>query len=91
MFEHLGEALDKSKGTWKLELVHLVQTHLASPRKEFQSYFSELNKLEAKLMRNPFIVNVLLLPDNMQAECIELVNDSGAKDAFETLSLTKFW
>ena len=80
--------LIKSKGTGQLELLHLVQTRLASLRKELQSYFPDLSELEVKLIRNPFIVH--LLPHNMQKECIELVNKSGAKDAFEILSLMKF-
>lgn len=50
-----------------------------------------MSELESKLIRNPFIVNVHLHPDSMQEEFLELVNDSVAKDAFETLSLTKFW
>ncbi|XP_068227396.1 zinc finger BED domain-containing protein 5-like [Palaemon carinicauda] len=90
MFEHLGEALDKSQNTGKQDVMQLVQSHLASLRMELQSYFPELSELESKLIRNPFIVNVHLLPDNMQEEFLELVNDSVAKDAFETLSLTKF-
>ena len=56
-----------------------------------KSYFPELSELESKLIRNPFIVNVHLLPDNMQEEFLELLSDSIAKDLFETLSLTKFW
>ena len=36
-------------------------------------------------------MNVHLLPDNMQEEFLELVKNSVAKDAFETLYLTKFW
>ncbi|XP_068243921.1 zinc finger BED domain-containing protein 5-like [Palaemon carinicauda] len=91
MFEHLGETLDKSQNTGKQDVMQLVQSHLASLRMELQSYFPELSELESKLIRNPFIVNVHLLPDNMQEEFLELVNDSVAKDAFETLSLTKFW
>ncbi|XP_045130675.1 zinc finger BED domain-containing protein 5-like [Portunus trituberculatus] len=91
MFEHLSEALDKSENTGELDAVQLVQSHLASLRMELQSYFPELSEMESKLIRNPFIVNVHLLPDNMQEEFLELVNDSVAKDAFETLSLTKFW
>ncbi|XP_068243872.1 zinc finger BED domain-containing protein 5-like [Palaemon carinicauda] len=83
MFEHLGEALGKSQNTGKQDVMQLVQSHLASLRMELQSYFPELSELESKLIRNPFIVNVHLLPDNMQEEFLELVNDSVAKDAFE--------
>ena len=40
---------------------------------ELQSYFPELSELESKLIRNPSIVNVHLLPDNMKEEFLELV------------------
>ena len=72
-------------------MTQLVQAHLVSLRMELQSYFPELSKVESKLIRNPFIVNVQSLPDSIQEEFLELVNDSVAKDAFETLTLTKFW
>ena len=36
-------------------------------------------------------MNVQSLPDSIQEEFLELVNDSVAKDAFEMLTLTKFW
>ena len=91
MFENLDEALGKNKNAGNVDVMQLVQAHLASLRMELQSYFPELSELESKLIRNPFIVNVHLLPDNMQEEFLELVNDSAAKDAFETLTLTKFW
>ncbi|XP_064103426.1 protein FAM200B-like [Macrobrachium nipponense] len=91
MFDHLGEALDKNKNTGNLDGVQLVQPHLASLRMELQSYFPELSELESKLIRNPFIVNMHLLPHKMQEEFLVLVNDSVAKVAFETLTLTKFW
>ena len=68
-----------------------MQAHLASLRKELQSYFPELSEIESKLIRNPFVVNVESLPDSIQEEFLDLANDSLAKDAFETLALTKFW
>ena len=58
---------------------------------ELQTYFPELSKVESKLTRNPFIINVQSLPDSIEKEFLELVNDSVAKDAFETLTLTNFW
>ena len=58
---------------------------------ELQSYFPQLSEVESKLIRNPFIVNVQSLPDSIQKKFLELVNHSVAKDAFETLTLTKFW
>ncbi|XP_064097727.1 zinc finger BED domain-containing protein 5-like [Macrobrachium nipponense] len=91
MFERLGVALAKSKNTGNLDVVQLLQATLAPLRIELHSYFPELSEVESKLIRNPFTVNVHLLPDNLQEEFLELVNDSAAKDSFETLTLTKFW
>ena len=93
MFENLDEALNKTKTkiSGNLEVAQLVQAHLASLRKELQSYFPELSEIESKLIQNPFVVNVQSLPDSIQEEFLDLVNDSFAKGAFETLILTKFW
>ena len=68
-----------------------MQAHLASLRMELQSYFPELSKIELKLIRKPFVVNVQSLPDSIQEAFLDLVNDSFAKDALKTLTLTKFW
>ena len=93
MFENLDEALNKTKTkiTGNLEMAQLVQAHLASLQNELQSYFPELSEIESKLIRNPFVVNVQSLPDSIQKKSLDLVNDSCAKDASETLTLTKFW
>ena len=91
MFENLDETLNKSKITENLYVTQLVQPHLVSLRMELQSYLPEMTEVESKLIRNPFIVNAQSLPDSIQEEFLELVNDSVAKDAFETLTLTKFW
>ena len=93
MFENLDETLNKNKITENLYVTQLVQAHLVSLRMELQSYFPKLNEVESKSIRNPFIVNVQSLPDRIQEEFLELflVNDSVAKNAFETLTLTKFW
>ena len=72
-------------------MAQLVQAHLAFLRKELQTYFPKLSEIESKLIRNPFVVNVQSLPDSIQEEFLDLVNDSFGKDAFETLTLTKFW
>ena len=83
--------LIKTKISGNLEVTQLVQAHLASLRNELQSYFPDLSEIESKLIRNPFVVNVQSLPDSIQKEFLDSVNDSFAKDAFETLTLTKFW
>ena len=92
MFENLDEALNKTKTkiSGNLEVTQLVQAHLASLRSELQSYFPELREIESKLIRNPFVVNMQSLPDSIQKEFLDLVNNSFAKDAFEMLTLTKF-
>ena len=91
MYENLDETLNKNKITENLYVTQLVQAHLVSLRMKLRSYFSELSEVESKLIRNPFVVNVQSLPDSIQEEFLELMNDSVAKDAFETLTLTKFW
>ena len=93
MFENLDEVLNKTKTkiSGNLEITQLVQVHRASLRKDLQSYYPELSEIESKLIRNPFVVNTQSLPDSIQKEFLDLVNDSFAKDAFETLALTKFW
>ena len=50
MFENLDEAFNKTKTKiiGNLEVAQLVQAHLASLRKELQSYFCELNQIESK-------------------------------------------
>ena len=57
MFENLNEELNKTKIkiTGNLEMAQLVQAHLASLRKELQSYFPELSEIESKLIQNPFL------------------------------------
>ena len=91
MFENLDEALNKNKITENLYVTKLVYANIVSLQMELQSYFPELSEVESKLIRNPFIVNVQSLPDSIQEEFLESVNDSVAKDVFETLTLTKFW
>jgi hypothetical protein len=70
---------------------HLVIMHLSSLRNEILSYFPDLSELDAKLIRNPFMVEVRSLPEALQEQFIDLVNDSTAQDAFERLPLVKFW
>ena len=75
MFENLDETLNKNKITENLYVTQLVQAHLVSLRMELQSYFPELSEVELTLTRNPFTVKVQSLPDSIQEEFLELVND----------------
>ena len=88
---NLDDTLNKNKITENLFVTQLVQAHLVSLQMKLQSYFPKLSEVESELIRNPFIVNVQSLPDSIQEEFLELVNDSVKKDAFETFTLTKFW
>ena len=91
MFKNLKETINKNKITENLYVTQLVQAHLVFLQMEVQSYFPELSEVELELIRNPFIVSVQSLSDSIQEEFLELVNDSVAKGAFETLTLSKFW
>ena len=84
--------LQRQLGVKKLdaENIRLVKAHLSCLREEFQSYFPDLSEMNVTLIRNPFIVEVRSLPGVVQEEFVEFVNDSTAKDAFETLPLIKF-
>ena len=75
----------------KKDIMELVQSHLSCLKEEFKLYFPDLSELDLKLFRNPFIVDVRLIPNNVQEECIEFLNDSTVRNAFETLPLMKFW
>ena len=89
IFENLTTAVGSEK--LDAENIRLVKAHLSCLREEFQSYFPDLSEMNVTLIRNPFIVEVRSIPDEVQEEFVEFVNDSTAKDAFETLPLIKFW
>ena len=43
------------------------------------------------MTRNPFVVDVLQLPEEVQGEFLEMKADSTMKDDFHLLTLEKFW
>ena len=43
------------------------------------------------MTRNPFVVDVLQLPEKVQDEFLEMKDDSTMKDDFHLLTLEKFW
>ncbi|KAI6659533.1 Protein ZBED8-like [Oopsacas minuta] len=89
-FESLSATLGE-EGTTDQSIGALVKAHLSAMRNEFQTYFPDLSDLDMKMIRNPFRCDVSSIPDRVQEEFVELVNDSIARDQFETLALTKFW
>ena len=68
-----------------------IMSHLSSLRNQFQKYFPDLSDLDLKLARYPFTVDVKTHPDSLEEQFIDFINDSTARDAFETLPLTTFW
>ena len=58
---------------------------------ELDKYFPDITDLDCQLIRNPLKVDPTFLPDELQEEFIDFVNDSTAKDSFDSLSLTRFW
>ena len=56
--------------------MELVQAHIPCLKEEFSLYYPDLSELDHKLIRNPFIVDVRLIPNNVQEEFIEFLNDS---------------
>ena len=71
VFENLTTVLEGEK--IKKVIMGVVQAHLSCLKEEFRSYFPDLSELDLKLIRNRFIVDVTLLPDDVQEEFIELV------------------
>ena len=70
---------------------NLVQNLLQSLRDLLGNYFPDLNDFNYKLIRNLSAVDSRLLPHSLQDDLVELLNDSTAKNIFESSSLQKFW
>ncbi|XP_076038386.1 zinc finger BED domain-containing protein 5-like [Oratosquilla oratoria] len=69
----------------------LWQEKVTAGRQELENDFPDITDLDCQLIRNPLEVDPTSLPDELQQEFIEFVNDSTAKDSFDSLSLTRFW
>ena len=89
MFDSLSAELSSDES--ELNLKELVMEHLTAMAQEMQQYFPDLDKLDVKLVRNPFRLKVIDIESDLQEELIDLINDSGAKDKFNDNSLTMFW
>uniref|UniRef100_A0A8D8Z4H1 Uncharacterized protein n=2 Tax=Cacopsylla melanoneura TaxID=428564 RepID=A0A8D8Z4H1_9HEMI len=72
-----------------------VVSHLESLTQELTRYFPEYSTDETdpirRMIRNPFIVDVMTVPDDIQEELIELQNDTSCKDNFTGGNLEVFW
>ena len=89
MFDDFSQALEGNDDV-RDHMSSLVKAHLSALRSEFLSYFPDMEKLNAKWMRNPFNVDPANIPEKLQ-EFVDLVNDSWARDAYESHSLVQFW
>ena len=70
-----------------------IETHLQTLEIEFHRYYQDINSESPiwHMTRNPFVVDVLQLPEEVQEEFLEMKADSTMKDDFHLLTLEKFW
>ncbi|CAM5091665.1 unnamed protein product [Eretmochelys imbricata] len=71
-----------------------MKQHLESLQKDLPKYFPDPDGT-FEWIRNPFIINVQTLPNNLSAseeqQLLELASDSFLKTKFEQNTLTSFW
>ena len=68
------------------ELQHEIKEHLIILQEEFKRYFHETDineNVQLTLARNPFRCTVDELPDDIQEEFLELINNTAAKEEFQ--------
>lgn len=84
-FDTLNQIIDGQCAEIKGEIQNNIILHLKILKSEFTRYFPDCkdNGIR-KLIRNPFIVNVSEVPDEIQEEVIEMQHESNLKDTFET-------
>ena len=93
-FSNLDAALAKNKVDLDGKLKSEIEAHLQCLKQEFERYFPDLTHDDLpnwKLARNPFRVDVDILPDEIQEEFLEMKCNSVAKDDFEAMPLNDFW
>ncbi|KRZ67848.1 hypothetical protein T10_5383 [Trichinella papuae] len=69
-----------------------IKAQLEYLQNEFARYFPDLISEDViwQLARNPFLVNVELLPEELEEEVTELQYNNLAKDSFQSMSLENF-
>ena len=72
-------------------IVRLASQHLTALKAEVGRYFPELGESDAKLIRNPFNVNVLNVPAPILEQLIDIQTDSTARDLRPETKITDFW
>ena len=88
MFEALSSVVD---GNLDQNLSSAILAHLTNLKKEFLTYFPEISNVDLQLVRKPFSIPLEKVRDDLQDELIDLRNDSGCKDMFDSLSVCEFW
>ena len=88
MFEALSSVVD---GNLDQNLSSAILAHPTNLKKEFLTYFPEISNADLELVRKPFSIPLEKVRDNLQDELIDLRNDSGCKDMFDSLSVCEFW
>ena len=76
------------------DLVMNINSHLSSLADEFQRYFPKHDAGKERVMnmaRDPFKRTVEEIPDELQEQFLELINDSSMKDEFRDKSVEDFW
>ncbi|KAI6648289.1 hypothetical protein LOD99_12098 [Oopsacas minuta] len=77
------------------ELRDAIILHLKAMNDDFTRYFPEIRKSDYNLVRNPFMQKVedciTDVQDDALEEFINLIDDSGAKVVFSTMSVPQFW
>ena len=91
VFENMSDSLSTLCKDDVDEVSSLIQKHLISLSQELDKYFPDITDLDCQLIWNPLKMDPRSFPEELHAEFIDFVNDSTAKDSFDSLSLTRFW
>ena len=94
MFEELSEYVETRDIKLDEDTKGTINEHITAMEYEFSHYFPECGDIDFTLLRNPFIISPLTIPDSndrAQDELIELINDGSAKEVFEREELSTFW
>lgn len=97
-FPKLNNLIDDNRSLTKdlikiNEMKDLISEHLVSLKNKIGVYFPDINSenWEFKLTRNPFQIDVDILPDHIQEQTIDLQCDSKAKVDFQNMDPEDFW
>lgn len=91
-FPRLNDILD-SENVPSINFQEVIVKHLDASIDEFNKYFPDIktDSWQSKLLRDPFVVDIMILSESIQEEAIELKFTSCAKHDFEICELQKFW